>query len=320
MLRRMKNIDLIVKTCAQVKADQQVLIVADDHGSSTKIGQQLAETCTAEGAEVVLAIMAPRKYNGQEPPKSIAAAMLECDVVFIVASGGPPIVHTTAAKASREKGIRHIMANALRGEANFEQEISLADLQGIKERSDRIMKIVSASSSARVTSASGTDLKMSLKGRKPLSLHPLSGANVIAFGSSGEVAISPVEGTTEGVLVSDGGFLDWESPPKEPLRLSIKKGRVLDVSGPEDYVKSTKELIYSDENASNCAAELGIGTGHNSPRRSRGGPGTVHIAVGRNNDIGGATFSQIHNDLVIYYPTLWLDNVCLIKDGELKLP
>jgi aminopeptidase len=81
-------------------------------------------------------------------------------------------------------------------------------------------------------------------------------------------------------------------------------------------------LLATDENASNCAAELGIGTTHTMPKNlmlSGVLLGTIHIAVGRNNDIGGETFSQIHSDLIIYRPTVWLDNICLIKDGELNV-
>ena len=73
MLKRLKNIDLIVKTCMEVKPNQQVLIVADDGAHSLRIGQQVAEVCDSEGAEVVMSIMAPRAYNGQEPPIKPAA-------------------------------------------------------------------------------------------------------------------------------------------------------------------------------------------------------------------------------------------------------
>jgi leucyl aminopeptidase (aminopeptidase T) len=315
MLNTWKNVEIVVKHCAKVKANERVLIVADDHGSSMKMAQQLAETCTSQGAEVVVMVMAPRKYNGHEPPASVAAAMLEVDVVFVAASAGPPIVHTTAAKASREKGIRQILSGA-RSEAVLDREMSLDYLKEIQERTERVAEILTRTNTARITCALGTDLTMSLKGRPGLSLHPLSGAAVIVTGDYGEAAISPVEGTTEGVLVSDGGFLGWPLPPAGPVRLTVKQGRVTDVSAPEDALKLVKEFLATDANATNCAAELGIGTSRTAVRRTRGGVGTVHIACGRNNDIGGQTLSKVHDDLHLGNPTLWLDDVCLIKDGK----
>ena len=323
MLKRMKVIDLIVKTCMQVKPNQHVLVIADDGARSVQVGQQVAEACTAEGAEVVMTIMVPRKYNGQEPPRSVAEAMQACDIIFEIVSEGHSIAHTNAAKAAREKGIKYVAAAIGRRDSHFDREISVDDINKIKQRTEQIAEIMSRSNSARVTSFYGTDLTMSLKGRKGLALHPLSGAAIVTVPDYAEAAISPVEGSTEGILVSEGGIRGWGAPPREPLRLSIRSGKVTEVSGPDDYSERVKDALAKYENASNCAAELGIGTTHTMPKsQMRSGVlvGTIHIAMGRNNDIGGETFSQIHNDLLIYRPSVWLDDLCLIRDGELQIP
>lgn len=322
MLRKLRTIDLIVKTCVKVKPDQQVLIVVDDYARSIKIGQQVAEVCHSEGAEVVMVIMEPRKHIGQEPPDSITEAIQVCDV-FISVCEGPNIVHTTAANASREKGIVSANIPAHFGEAYYDREISVDDLTRIKERTEHIVEIITRSNEAKITSSYGTDLTMSLKGRTGITIHPLSGAALIILPDYAEAAVSPVEGSTEGLLVTEGGVRGWGLPLKEPLRLPVKSGLVTDVSGPDDYVSRFNKLLATDENASNCAAELGIGTTHTMPRRLRAMGvlvGSIHIAVGRNNDIGGKTFSKIHEDLILYESTVWLDDFCLIKDGELKIP
>jgi leucyl aminopeptidase (aminopeptidase T) len=90
-------------------------------------------------------------------------------------------------------------------------------------------------------------------------------------------------------------------------------------------VERLKKLLATDENAVNCAAELGISTSHTIPKDLRGGvwdyglAGTIHIATGRNNDIGGETFSQIHIDFLITRSTVWLDDLCVVKGGELQI-
>ena len=318
MLKRLRNIDLIVKTCIEVKPHQQVLIVADDGARSIRIGQQVAEVCDAEGAEVVMSIMTPRAYNGQEPPGSIAAAMQVVDII-IVTFESFGIEHTDAGKAAREKGVKFVICQ---GERHLNREISVDDLRKIKERSENLAAIVSRSDTAQVTTPDGTKLSMSLKGRKGIPLYPLSGAPIIVVPEYAEVAVAPVEGSTEGILVTDVGVRGWRLPLREPLRLTIKHGRVTEVSGAEDYVAAFRDLLSTDENASNCAAELGFGTSHTMARHlvaSGSLTGTIHIAVGRNNDIGGDTFSRIHNDLVISKPTVWLDDQCILKDGELKI-
>ncbi|MFH1030991.1 MAG: hypothetical protein V1767_00240 [Chloroflexota bacterium] len=318
MLRRLKNIDLVVKTCMEVKPNQQILIVAEDNDRPLQIAQQLAEACTAEGAEVVMAIMVPRTFNGQEPPKAIAEAMQVVDAV-VVASERFYIEHTNAGKAVREKGIMYVNCQP---ERHFIKEISAADVKKIKARTIKLADILSKATKARVTTPDGTKLSMSLKGRPGIPLYPMKGAPIMVVPEYAEAAIAPVEGSTEGILVSDCGLRGWSLQPKEPLCLTIKKGWVAGVTGDKEYVARFKKLIATDENAANCAAELGFGTSHTMDRRlvmSGSLDGTIHIAVGRNNDIGGDIYSQIHFDLIMSKPTVWLDDQCVVKDGVLKI-
>ncbi len=325
MLKRFKTIDPIVKTCVKVRPGQNVLIISDDCARSILIGQQLAEVCDSEGAEVVMTIMAPRRYTGQEPPGSIAAAMLVADIVFGV-WGSVGIGHTNAGKAAREKGIKWVTMSSELGEVYFDREISVDDLNRIKERTERLAEIASRAHEAHVTSPYGTDIKMSLEGRKGIALHPLSGAGMITVPDYAEAAIAPLEGSSEGILVADGWVRGWEFPLREPLRLTVKSGKVTAVTGPEDYVQRFKDLLSTDEQASNCAAELGFGTSHTMLKdivwgksQGPGLAGTIHIAVGRNNDIGGETYSKIHYDLVITKSAVWLDDFCVLENGELKI-
>ena len=323
MFGRMKCIELIVKTCIGVKPGQQVLIVADDYARSVKIGQQFAELCSLEGAEPIVTIMEPRTHYGHEPPRPIAEAMKLVDIVFNVAETYD-ITHTDAAKRAREKGIKNVLCIAHISEDYLEREISADDLQKIKETTDRIAGIASRAENARITSPYGTDISLSLKGRPGLSVNPLSGAAVIVVPDYAEAAISPVEGSTEGTLVVDASVQGWNFLLREPIKLILKAGRIEEVSGPDEYVQRLKKLLATDENAVNCAAELGISTSHTIPKDLKGGvwdygrAGTIHIATGRNNDIGGQTFSQIHLDLLLTKTTVWLDDVCVVKDGEIQ--
>jgi 2,5-dihydroxypyridine 5,6-dioxygenase len=315
---------LIVKTCIGVRPGQQVLILTDDYARSLKISQQVAELCSLEGAEPMIAIMEPRTHYGHEPPKPIAEAMQLVDVVFYVAETYD-ITHTDAAKRAREKGIKTALCIAHISEDYFERDISVDDLQRIKETTERVAEIESRAVEARITSPYGTDIRMSLEARPGLALHPLSGAALIVVPDYAEAAVSPVEGSTEGKLVVDASVQGWNFLLREPLTLAVSNGRITEVSGPEEYVQRLKKLLATDDNAVNCAAELGISTSHTIPKDLKGGvwdygmAGTIHIATGRNNDIGGDTFSKIHIDFLLTKSTVWLDDLCVLKGGELQI-
>jgi leucyl aminopeptidase (aminopeptidase T) len=67
-------------------------------------------------------------------------------------------------------------------------------------------------------------------------------------------------------------------------------------------------------------AELGIGT--NPCARLQGNiitdekaAGTIHVALGRNDFLGGATLAPIHIDAVVGEPTVLVDGEPLIEDG-----
>ena len=68
--------------------------------------------------------------------------------------------------------------------------------------------------------------------------------------------------------------------------------------------------------------ELGIGTSHTVPlpiygiRRDAARIGTAHFALGRNNDIGGNTLSEIHWDMLMNQVTVEFDAMMVLKAGK----
>jgi leucyl aminopeptidase (aminopeptidase T) len=201
------------------------------------------------------------------------------------------------------------------------RDITSADIELIKNRTLQLSQKLTEAKRARVTSPAGTDITMSLEGRQSLAIHPLSEL-LGGLPDYAEAAIAPVEGTAEGHLVIDVGFLGWDYLFKEPLRCVVKSGRVVDVSGREEDANKLRKIITSDENASNIA-ELGIGTSHTIPRQYRATrrdgavSGNIHIAVGRNNDMGGQTWSGVHHDGIVDRPTVELDGAVVVRNGAL---
>ena len=316
MLDLIKGAKLILETCARVKPGETVLVVADDEAFPMRMGMVLLDVANSIGADPVLAAMKPREISGQEPPQAIAAAMKSVNVVIYI-TNKYGIGHTNARKEATAAGVRTYSMVQV-PEDYFKKDITSDDIEKIKERTDKLAQKLTKARSVRVTAPAGTDITIGLEGRQGLGLQPqwevLGGLPDYA-----EAAIAPVEGTAEGTIVIDISVLGWNYLFREPVKCVVKSGRVVEISGGEDAEK-LRRVLSRDENASNIA-ELGLGTSHTIPRtyqgtrRDGGVSGNVHIGFGRSNDIGGQTWSQIHQDGLIDCPTVELDGKVVIKDG-----
>lgn len=318
MLELVKGARLIVEMCARVKPGEKVLVIADDEAFTTQMGRIVMDVANSVGAEAVLAVVKPREIAGHEPPQAIAMAMRTVNAVINI-NNRFGIGHTNARKEATAAGIRVYQMTQV-PEDYFKREITRADIEQIKERTEKLARKLTQARRAQVTAPAGTDITMSLEGRQGLALHPL--AEVLgSLPDYGEAAISPVEGTAEGTIVVDIGAIGWGYVLRESIKCVVNSGRVVDISGGEDAEK-LRRVVAADENSANIA-ELGLGTSHTIPRvyratrRDGGTAGYVHIAIGRNNDIGGQTWSKVHQDWLMNRPTVELDGEVVVRDGIL---
>jgi len=220
-------------------------------------------------------------------------------------------------------GAKYFLTSTGISEDYLHKKMTIADLETIRDLTNQLAERLSQASIVKVTTPFGTDVSMDIEGRSGLSLHPLHDAAVSMLPDYAEAAVSPNEGTTQGYVVVDAAVQEWGYILREPLRIVVTHGRIESVEGGNADVKRFKEMIAKDENAGNFAAELGIGTSHTISGGITGSvwdfarKETVHMAVGRNNDIGGATLSQIHKDLLMTKPTIKLDGKIVLKNGSI---
>ncbi len=106
---------------------------------------------------------------------------------------------------------------------------------------------------------------------------------------------------------------------EEPLTITFKDGRIVKTEGPdaEDFDKFVAQF---DDTAKNVC-EFGIGT--NPSCRIMGNGlvdekvfGTIHIACGNNLFMGGQQDCNMHYDMIIKAPTVYLDDECVIENGK----
>jgi len=301
--------------CAGVKQGENVVIITDE--PKRRIGLAFWEIACEIGADAIFCEIIPRKTNGAEPPRAVAALLKECDVFMIPTSKS--MTHTDARRASCKNGGR---GATLPGITEDTMKRTLrADYGKIRERTSQVAAAIQGAKEARVITALGTDITFSIEGRKCLEDTGI----ITEKGSStnlpaGEAYLAPVEGTARGRIVADGSCAGV-GMIKEPIILEVSGGFATDITGGAE-ARTLVEITAPFGRDGRNIAELGIGT--NDKARLMGSAledekvmGTVHIALGDNISMGGNVSLQSHLDMIIKDPTLLIDGKEIIKEGKL---
>jgi leucyl aminopeptidase (aminopeptidase T) len=308
----------IVEQVLAVKPDEQVLLVTDSERPSS-ITQALVSAIASVAHETVLLTMKARPRGGVEPPPIVASAMLAADAILFQTSYAT--FHTNAARAAMANGVR------LCDMWGFDEEMMLrggvnADYDEVRRISERLAELMRGAKRARLTTPDGTDLSMSIEGRKILTLvgvarEPGQGAAL----PDGEAVVSPVEGSAEGVLVNPFTIEKREIAfPREPMRVEVRGGRIAGISGGYEADFLAKVVDEVGESARNIA-EFALGTNPEcrlgaKMREAKKAWGTAHVGIGDNKSIGGVVDSPLHIDLIFRNPTVTVDDTVLVKDGK----
>lgn len=99
MQKRIREMDIlqtarkVLEVSMGVKPGESILIVTDT-ATSPLIAQSFFDAASTMGCEAILIVMLPRAHSGIEPPKAIAEAMKNVDVV--IAPTSKSLSHTKA--------------------------------------------------------------------------------------------------------------------------------------------------------------------------------------------------------------------------------
>ena len=320
----MKSAFVAVQTCLGVKPDEKVLVVTDT--DKVDIAMALWAAAHAIGADAILTVMKPRAYQGEELPEPIAEIMKASDVIFITTAQG--VFHTKARMEATKAGAR-IAAMPHISEDMMTVGGMTADYGKVSELSWKLAKVLEKGKNVRITTPAGTSLTMRLVSEERLSppifvdhglfVEPGSCGNLPA----GEAEVTPVEELTEGTAVIDGSMVPV-GIIKDPIILTIERGKVVKIDGKTEAVELKKYLEGLQDPNAYWVGELGFGT--NEKARVTGKVledekvlGTVHIGLGTNVSMGGKIQSKTHIDGVMLNPTVELDGKTIIKDGQLLI-
>lgn len=319
-----RTVRLIVGTCLNVQPGKRVLVIGYTD-EEVRLAGAIAAECAGVGAEAAIVVVEPPR--AVEPPDFLREAMKQVDTVVCLAS--VDYGHTKARKALSAAGVDFAYIPDLMNEELTDLGIRPEDILGVGERTVAMGEAVTAASTARVTSSAGTDLQLDIRGRPGLPLHPVfrkpGHFAIVPFYC--EVACAPVEGTARGVVVTDGtvvGLPGLNGVLDEPIRWTVEQGRVAAIEGGRS-ARLLQDLLPAQGENAYSIAELGIGMNDRmrnvlvGNRRDNGVFGHIHLALGRNADLGGQTWSPLHADFLVLNATLELDGKAVVAGRKLLL-
>jgi leucyl aminopeptidase (aminopeptidase T) len=309
-----RAVKAVIEDCVAVKEGEDVVIVCNP--ATQHVAERLRLGAEAVGAEAVLVVMSEREQHGVEPPESVAASMLEADVLLVPTVQS--LSHTAARRAATDAGARTATLPGVTEE--MLARVMSADMDELRRRGRVLADLLTAGGEARVTSADGSDLKLNIEGRTGV---PDAGelGEPGAFGNlpCGEVFVSPRHDSGSGKLVVDGVVASI-GIPEEPVELTVEDGQLVGATG-EEGEELMRQLAAAGPDGTRVA-ELGIGTNEKAILtgellEDEKLLGTVHVAFGASAGIGGEIQVPVHLDCVVLKPTLTIDGREVVRDGEL---
>ncbi|MBW2999612.1 aminopeptidase [Candidatus Woesearchaeota archaeon] len=313
-----RGAEIALKQCLGLKDNETCLIIADKEQMS--IAQLFFEEAKKITKNAKLIETPVAKVNGEEPPQEIADEMKKHDVILIPTSKS--LSHTKARREATEAGARIASMPGITEEM-IERAITV-DYNAMAQRTKKIADVLDNGSEVKITTESGTDISMSIDGKKA---HGRSAGIFNKPGEwgnlpEGEACIAPVEGTSNGVFVVDEsiariGLVD------NPVKVTVKEGFAVGIDGNASADELARTLQSVGKGAFNIA-ELGIGV--NDKAKITGNVledekvlGTAHIAFGNNLSMEGKVDVPLHIDCVFKKPTISVDGKIIIEEGELLI-
>ena len=158
---------------------------------------------------------------------------------------------------------------------------------------------------------------------------PITSTGIIMNGTwgnlpGGETFIAPVEGKSQGTFVLNGSFKSHVLRQGRSILLHFQEGNLKKIEGSEPEAQDLRDLVKSGANPGSFLglAELGIGVNRGIPELTGSSlfdekkEGTIHVAVGDNEEYGGLLSARIHEDFVSCLPSLSIDGKPILDNGK----
>lgn len=323
----LKNAKIVLEASCRAKPGETVLMVAD--AKLLPYAPALASAAVDLG--LIPAIMdithflSSPSYSEGHVLEPLRAAMEAADIVI---ANTRDVHDPTRADFSRLVGDPDVHDSHLTSERRWvylqcngveKWNITTEAVVNLRKRTHWLVDLLKSSKTGRITSPLGTDFTFGLG--PDASYVPVLGIVPLYA----EVAVVPSLEATSGVVVVDGPTqLDvrpLNETDREPLRITVEAGRVVDMSGHLGQIERLKKFIASGDPPADTIDEVGIVT---TPFKENDiyywSDGThhhdrAHVALGNNERRDDLVHGPRHMDGEISKPTISIDELVIVEDG-----
>lgn len=306
--------------CAGVKPGENVVIACDTN--KLRLAEVLAAAAYAVGGVPTITMFTPTGAHGAQVPAPVVGACARADVFFLPTSWS--MTHTDARIAASENGARGATMCEVTEDCLAAGGI-LCDFEAADRLARKIGAVLEKTDTIRMTSPSGTDLRGKVT-KRPIQYETGLFRNPGEFGAlpNSELNISPIEGSTEGVIVGNVRLMGFGILREEPITIEVKDGEVSKAWGgaAADYLNTTL-ASFNDRSAYNLA-EFAVGLNpkarpYATNLEDLGRLGFGHHGIGSNYAIGGNVKAPCHIDVIYTDATLELDGKTVLERGALRV-
>jgi 2,5-dihydroxypyridine 5,6-dioxygenase len=314
-------VSVLLNVCARAQKEENILVVTDT--IQKHIARVFVDSAAEIGFNVCCIEMPPRSAHGENPPKIVATAMKEADVIFGATKYS--LYHSQARKDAVKNGARFLNMADYTIEMLSKGPL-LVDFDKQREVVFAVAEALTEGKRVKMTAPGGTDIEFSIEGRRALAEAGMS----IAPGETSsppdiEAELAPVEGTANGRVVVDGSIPQpGLGVLNSPIELIVKNGFIIEINGETRETQILRDLLAKTGNPNNYnVAELGIGLNpaasfSGSMLEDEGVFGSAHIGIGNNTAFpGGTTHADVHIDAIVRDATIIIDGNPLFVNGEL---
>jgi len=320
-----KAADTLAKDLLSIKKGENVLIYGDTM-TDERVVKATASAIYVAGGVPVVVLYETRPDIDIEPPKPLAAAMKNADVICEFAK--MYLIHTKAYREALAAGARALCLSGMDADMMI-RCMGLVNYPAMVELGEKLLELTQKSKEVKVTTPSGTDLTFRNNDRPIFHFTGVCDKAGESRMLGGQVGWGPVEETINGTMVIDGSI--W--PPvelgllKTPIKLTIEKGRIVKIEGGVEAKILEKWLAsFEDLNMYNLAH---VCYGFNPDAKLTGKIledervfGIMEWGIGHQvpEIKGKAGPAKAHTDGVMLKPTIWLNGEIIEKDGEYVHP
>ncbi len=305
-----------VNQCAGVKPGENVVIACDTN--KMRLAEALAAAAYAVGGIPTITVFPPTGAHGAQVPEPVVGACARSDVFFLPTTWS--MTHTDARIEAIKKGARGTTMCEVTEDCLCTGGI-LADYEENDRLGRKLGAVIGKGKKIRMMSSAGTDLTGEITER-PVQYETglFREPGQFAALPNSELNISPIEGTSEGVIVGNVRLMGFGILRDEPVTIEVKAGEVIRITGGKaaDYLNETLKS-FDDRKAYNLA-EFAVGLNpfcrsYATNLEDLGKLGFGHHGIGSSYAIGGDVLAPCHIDVIYSEATLEIDGQVILDKG-----